>query len=233
MFAVPPAAAGENNKPKQGECKMNTSETRIVHGASLESILSGIAGGSITESVGAMSAMVLAIIGLAGIFPDALAAIATIVIGAVILMDGGLVGLVGQRLHSQEENERHTEELGGVTAGFFGGLAGIVLGILGLFQTMSDTLLAVAVLVYGATLLLEISHLNWQLQFQSQARSQDAPRIAAATGSGGLLVGLAAVVLGILAIVGLAPATLILAGLLSLGACALFSGPAITNWTRQ
>jgi hypothetical protein len=40
---------------------------------------------------------------------------------------------------------------------------------------------------------------------------------------GSLLIGLAAVVLGILAIIGLVPMTLVLVGLMSLGGCALFS----------
>jgi hypothetical protein len=47
-----------------------------------------------------------------------------------------------------------------------------------------------------------------------------------------MFIGLAAVVLGILAIVGLAPWTLILAGLLSLGASALFAGPVINAESR-
>jgi hypothetical protein len=43
------------------------------------------------------------------------------------------------------------------------------------------------------------------------------------TGSGNLFIGLAAVVLGILAIVGLAPMTLVLVGFLGLGADTFFS----------
>jgi len=206
---------------------MNTTETHAVHGAPTESTLSGIAGGSIAEGVGAIAAIALAIIGLAGILINDMAAVATIVIGAVILMEGGLAGLAYRRLPSQGASERQTRELGGgVTAEFFGGLAGIVLGILGLFQPMPDTLLAVAVLVFGATLLLgggAVSHLIWPVQIQIQAQTQEAPGTVLAVGAGGhMLVGLATVVLGILAIIGLFPMTLILVGLLSLGASALF-----------
>jgi hypothetical protein len=44
--------------------------------------------------------------------------------------------------------------------------------------------------------------------------------------SGQMLIGLGAVVLGILAVIGLSSLTLVLIGLLSLGASALFSGSA-------
>ena len=46
---------------------MNANETHAIHGPSTESILGGIAGGSITEGIGAIGAIVLTVIGLAGI----------------------------------------------------------------------------------------------------------------------------------------------------------------------
>ncbi len=186
-----------------------------------------MAGSSVAEGIGAIGAIVLAVIGLAGIMTSDMAAIATIVIGAVILMEGGLAGLTWRRLPSHGANQRQAQELsGGVTAEFFGGLAGIVLGILGLFQALPDTLLAAAVLVFGATLLLgggAVSRLIWPVQLQVQVPPQNAPGAVVAVGTGGhMLVGLAAIVLGILAIIGMVPMTLILVGLLSLGASALF-----------
>lgn len=210
---------------------MNTTETHTVHGHLSESLLSGIAAGSVTEGIGAIGAMILAIIGLAGILPSAMASIATIVIGTVILMEGGLAGVAGRWLSAQSATEKHSLALGGgVTAEFFGGLAGIILGILGLFQAMPETLLAVAVLVFGAALLLgggSILRLNRWLQLQNQVAAQDMSQTLAATNLGGfVLIGLATVVLGILAVIGLVPMTLILVGLLSLGASALFSGRA-------
>ena len=97
---------------------MNTTEAHAVHEHSTETFLSGLAGSSIAEGIGALSAMILAIIGLAGIFADDMAAIATIVVGAVILMEGGLAGLACRWLPFQGA-ERQTLELGGgVTAEF-------------------------------------------------------------------------------------------------------------------
>lgn len=213
---------------------MNTTETHAVQGPSMEAVLGGIAASSITEGIGAIGTIALAVIGLAGLYAYEMAAIATIVTGAIILMEGGLVSLACRRLAVLSAGERHARELGGgVTAEFFGGLAGIVLGILSLFQPAPDTLLAVAVLVFGAALLLgggTVSRLSWLLQTQSQTSSPDTTGAIAAMGTGGhMLIGLATVVLGILAIIGLAPMTLILVGLLCLGASALFSGSTING----
>jgi hypothetical protein len=225
-------------KQTQGDKKMNTTETHAVHGPSMEAVLGGIAANSITEGIGAIGTIALAVIGLAGLYAYEMAAIATIVIGAVILMQGGLVSLACRRLSAQGVSERHTRELGGgVTAEFFGGLAGIVLGILSLFQAAPDTLLAVAVLVFGAALLLgggTVSRLGWLLQTQNQTTPPDTSGAVVAVGSGGhMLIGLATVVLGILAVIGLVPMTLILVGLLCLGASALFSGSTINGSVAQ
>ena len=194
-----------------------TSETQM----SRETYLSGMVGGSVTENVGAIAAMILAILGLAGILATLLAAIATIIIGAVMLMDGVAVSAAARRLHSHAT---------GVTAGFFGGLAGIILGILALFKTIPDPLLSVAVLVFGAAMLLGggvVSRLNWMLQLRNSVPQEAAGPVFTA-GSGSLFVGLGTLVLGILAVIGIVPLTLVLVGLLTLGAGALFSGSAAT-----
>lgn len=208
---------------------MNTTETHSMH--TFESIVRPTAGTSITEGVGAVATIALAVIGLCGLWVNNLAAIATIVIGAVILMEGGTVTAAFRRLNYQGVSENQVRELGaGVTAEFFGGLAGIILGIVSLFQVMpyNFILLGVAVLVYGTALLLgggTVSNLGSAFQTQSQTATS-----VVSMGAGGhMFIGLAAVVLGILAIIGLAPWTLILAGLLSLGASALFAGPVINT----
>lgn len=114
---------------------------------------------------------------------------------------------------------------GSLTAEFLGGLAGVVLGILALFRMVPDTLLATALLVYGATLLLS-SFGNTAAAWRSASFAQPAMESMTArqiptAHSGHLLVGLGSVVLGILAVIGLAPVTLILVGLLSLAAAML------------
>ena len=122
-----------------------TSETRVEY-------FNGITGVSVTESAGAIGTIVLAIIGLAGVFANIVTPVATIVIGAVFLMEGVLLNATAKRQNSQGA-KRTLGMANGVTAGFFGGLAGIVLGILALFQTAPgnrpEVLLAVAVLFMG------------------------------------------------------------------------------------
>lgn len=193
-----------------------TSETHIEY-------FSGIANGSVTEGAGAIATIILTIIGLAGVFANIVAPVATIVIGAVFLMEGVWVNAVARRTSSQSQGARGTLGVGnGVSSGFFGGLAGIVLGILALFRTVpgtgADMLLAAAVLVYGAALLVGSGAISHLTAIQNPANP------AAAASSGSMFVGLASVVLGILAVIGLVPMTLILVGLLSLGSGALFSG---------
>lgn len=177
-----------------------------------------LAGGSVTEGIGALSAIVLAILGLAGIFTNIVASVATIVIGAVFLAESMLA-----RTAIRTPEGVRAGIGGGMTAGFFAGIAGIVLGILSFFRPDSAMFVAVALLAYGATLLLSggtLSRLSWL--------SQDVE-----AGSGSVLMGLAVTVLGILAVIGLVPMTLALVGLLCLGAGAFFSGPSHVQHATQ
>jgi len=174
-----------------------------------------LAGGSVTEGIGALGTIVLAILGLAGIFTNIVASVATIVIGAVFLAESMLARAAIGSLSAQGARSGIGS---GMTAGFFAGIAGIVLGILSFFRPDPGMFVAVALLVYGAALLLSggaLSRLSWLLN----------PQEAEAAGSGSVFMGLAVTVLGILAVIGLVPMTLALVGLLCLGAGAFFSGP--------
>lgn len=178
-----------------------------------------LASGSVTEGVGAISTIILAILGLCGIFNDIVASVATIVIGAVFLADSMLAKSAIATLNTQGVRSGFG---GGVTAGFFGGLAGIVLGILSFFHPVGDRLIPVAVLIYGAALFLSggmLARLNWLLN-----HPPGTSEVMIASGSGSAFMGLAVTVLGILAVVGLVPMTLALIALLCLGTGALFSG---------
>ncbi len=177
--------------------------------------LKWVAGGSMTEAAGAFATIALAIVGLAGVFSGTMAAIATVVIGAAILIESGSLGAASVAVRS--ETGTRTFEMGeGASAHFLGGIAALVLGILALLGVASETLLSVAVLALGASLL--IGSLNTQLFIGTyQARPF----------GGMVLIGLAGVVLGILAVIGLDQLTLVLVGLLSFGVGALFSGSAL------
>lgn len=173
-----------------------------------------VAGGSMTEGVGDFCVIVLAILGLIGVFSSAVAAIATIIVGAVFLADSVMVSAAARAL-----SEHASSRIGsGMSACFYAGIAGIVLGILSFFHTAPAQLLSVAVLVFGSSLFLSggtLSHLKVLLN-HPQGTSMP-------ISSGGTFIGLGVTILGILAVSGLAPLTLSLVGLLCLGIAALFS----------
>jgi hypothetical protein len=177
-----------------------------------------LTGSSVTEGIGALSTIVLAILGLAGIFTNIVASVATIVIGAVFLADSMLAKAAISTLN---ERAGRSESGSGMSAGFYAGVAGIVLGILSFFHS-APVFVAVALLVYGSALLLSggtLARINWLL-----ANPEGAESAAPAGSSGSVFMGLAVTVLGILAVIGLVPMTLALVGLLCLGAGAFFNG---------
>ncbi len=207
---------------------MNTTEAKTMQGPISTTTAREVAGGSAAEAIGAIAVIALSIIGLVGLLSAELAAIATIILGASFLVEGWVLGSTHRMAVTQSGFFSQSAQAGGVSAQGLGGLAGIVLGILGLFQHGSEVLLGAAVLVFGATLLLR----SWAsfyptlwLATPSQITSSATSMQFSASGWSGLvLVGVGAMVLGILAIVGLAPLTLVLVGLLSLGAAFLFGG---------
>lgn len=182
---------------------MNTSEAHAVQRPAEESVFKRIAGGLVGEAIGAIAVIALAIVGLAGEFSFTMAAIATIIIGATILIEGGFFAAAfgragtGSVVQSLESGDW-------LKAEFLGGMAAVVLGILALLGVFAPTLLAVAVLVLGASYLLGSAG-----EFGSGSHA---------------VVGLAAMVLGILAVVGLDQLTLVLVALLALGAMSFYSG---------
>jgi len=161
------------------------------------------------EAAAALAVVALAIVGLARTDSFILAAIAVIIFGAAILTEGGAgAAIFSARGQLGTEAESWT---GGLSSDFLAGVGGIVLGILALLGVASGVLLSVAALLFGAAYLL--SGLGGtQMAWFSYAFG------------GQLLVGLAAVVLGILAVVGQDSLTLVLVSLLILGAGALFTG---------
>ncbi|HEV2208252.1 MAG TPA: hypothetical protein VG167_05715 [Verrucomicrobiae bacterium] len=171
-----------------------------------------VAGGSMMEAIGAIATIALAIVGLTGIWPAILASVATIVTGAAFLIEGGSFGAstVASSSNLGGVSTVNTESNAGVSSAFLGGVAGIVLGILALLNVVAPTLLAVSLIVFGATFFLTM--LATGDGFSSGAQ---------------IMGGLAALVLGILAVCGVAQMSLILVGLLCVGGAGLFAGSAL------
>jgi hypothetical protein len=195
--------------------------------------------GGLIDAIGGIAAAVLAIIGLSGFDPERMADIATIVVGAALLIQGGTILSEYVQIF-QAAGTQASERVGGdgLAALFMVGAAGLVLGVLALLGMVSVGLTAIAVIAYGSALVLGSTTVR-QLHLL-QARMLQLPGARSGTellagqmaaGSAGiqLLTGLAATVLGILAIAGHDPVVLTLAALLVLGVTVLLTGSALSG----
>ncbi len=199
--------------------------------------------GGIVDAIGGIVAIVLAIIGLSGVYSTALLAVATIVFGAALLIQGGTMLSEYTKMMFPAGAAAPAEEFGGagLSSIFLVGAAGIVLGILALLNIYPQTLISAAVIAFGAALVLS-SNAVWQLyrmkrsvhQFAGARSAVSGGEVLAwemASGSAAMqcLAGLAAIVLGILAIVGRDTTTLDLVGILVLGATVLLTGGTLSG----
>ena len=197
-------------------------------------------GGSLAETIAGAGAIVLSILGLVGILPDALLGVATIAIGGAFLMaSGSIVSRLNELLTHVAGTTLDTGELAvGMTTEFMGGIAGIALGVLSLLGLVPNILLPVAAMAFGFTLLFgaraqsRISELEMQCNAAHEMTRRVAHEAASATFGIEALFGIGALTLGILSVVGLAPVTLTLIAMLSVGAATLFSGAAVSARMR-
>jgi hypothetical protein len=190
------------------------------------------------EALGAGGAAVLAILGLAGAIPLTMACVATILLGAAFLIEGGSVlsrygHVVRSLARPDEEHTIRAEVGGGTTAETLAGIAGVVLGILSLLGVFPEVLLPVSLIGFGGGMLLG-SAATSRLGAAAMEESGVGERLrhvmheaVRATSGGKTFVGIGAMVLGILALLGIAPLTLVLVGLLAVGLVALLSGTAL------
>ncbi|HVM48061.1 MAG TPA: hypothetical protein VMU04_08540 [Candidatus Acidoferrum sp.] len=167
-----------------------------------------MAGGAILEGIGGIAVIALAIVGLAGVLSREMAGIASIILGAAMLIEGGAFAASQYEVFRGEGGTaaRFARWSQSLDAGFLGALAGVVLGILSLLGIAPLTLVSVAALVFGATFACSA--------FSAWGSSK---RVS---------VGLAGLVLGLLAVCGLSSLTLVLVAFLCLGSAAIFSGAA-------
>jgi hypothetical protein len=195
------------------------------------------AGGGVAEALCGLAVVALAIAGLAHVYPAILAGIAVIVFGAGLLCADAAVATYFARLSMRRGFATAQMPAGGLGAEAVAGIAGIVLGILALVDVAPVVLVAVAVLPFGASVLMggaararlamrTATRPGWTEE--ESAAFQEAHTAAL---GGRALIGLAAVVLGILGIVFVAayPAdsrVLTLVALLCLGSGGVLTGSA-------
>jgi hypothetical protein len=164
-----------------------------------------------------------------------MAAISAIVVGVALIAQGGAIAArLDELIRELGASGRRTQIGGGVGAEIIGGGAAIVLGILALVGVDPGTLLPVAAIVLGGTLLFGGGA---QPELAAVDGHGVSPRVADATrrmvqASGGVfaLAGIAAAVLGILSLLGIGPfLTMVLVSTLVVGAAVLLNGGALTG----
>ncbi len=201
--------------------------------------------GGLVDAIGGVATIVLAIIALSGVNEAILAAIATIVFGAALLIQGGTMLTEYTKLVFPSGAVEPAEEGAGgagLSALFLVGSAGIVLGVLSLVGIQAVMLTAVAVIAFGGALLLS-SNSVWHLYRAKQAshgigsgRTGSeilAGQMASGSAAVQVLAGIAAIVLGILAVTGIRSEILTLVGLLVLGATVLLTGTTLSGATMS
>ncbi|HEX3407900.1 MAG TPA: hypothetical protein VHS81_11735 [Caulobacteraceae bacterium] len=175
--------------------------------------------GGATESMGGVAVVILAILALVGVVPRVLTPIAGIIFGAAFIVEGAAVAARQAALAGAD-----VELTGGVTVELAAGLAAIVLGVLSLIGITSPILMGALVITGGAALMLSAGVVG---------RMDGMTTLAAPTNSAAaahLLAGLAAVVLGILALTNAAAsAVLTTVALLVLGGSLMLSGTAMST----
>lgn len=187
--------------------------------------------GLFAEAVGGIATIALTIIALAGTSPDFLLAIATIVFGAALLIEGtSIVADYAHLLSSAAGAFGFQIGTGGLAAVFLAGITGIILGVLALLGIHPLTLASVAVIVFGSALLLSSSSILNLYTVKARMESDVAiGRAMSGTAGAQALAGVAAVVLGILAVAGAASLSLDIIALLVLGAAILVTGNGMNN----
>jgi hypothetical protein len=186
-----------------------------------------------TELLIALGAVVLSIVAIVGVFPMQLGAIAVIGIGAMLLFQGAAVALhYSELLYEAGATQRagSMEGTQSVANEFLAGTAGIILGVLALVGLQPTTLMSVAIIAYGGSLLLTSGEMTWRnalMVRESKAVRQIVQQIGSAAAGAQLLVGLASIVLGILGLVGTAAMMMILVAVLAMGTLILLRSSAV------
>jgi hypothetical protein len=187
--------------------------------------------GTLSETLSGAGALALAILALIGVIPSVLGPVAAIAAGVALVTGGGSIAaraltLVGSR--SRYDVRRQI--VGGLGMEAVTGAGGAVLGLLALLGISPVTLLPVAGIVLGTSLLMAsgaLTRLEGLLNETNTGHETSHRTLYVATGSD-FLVGIGAIVLGILALAGYSPVTLSLVALLSIGAAVLMSGSTLT-----
>jgi hypothetical protein len=192
------------------------------------------------DALAGMAAAVLGIAGMVGFDPEGMIGIATVVLGAALFIQGGTIVSEYANVMGTTGTSSSIEGVGseGLPVMFVVGAGGIVLGVLALLRIAPEALTAIAVIAFGSAMILSSSvvrqlyAIQWRALHTAPPRSGNelvAGQMAAGSAGVQLLAGLAATVLGILAVVGHNARVLTLAALLLLGVTVLLTGSTLSG----
>ena len=184
---------------------------------------------AIVQAVLGVGAGTLAVIGLEHFAALSLLAIATIVVGAALLFEGGVIAARFSALASLM-GETPFRLRGWMVTEFIAGVGAIALGILAVLHFAPFILVPIAAMALGISQ-MAISGLNTRLNALEISRSrsggsdQEEAResVMPYTGIGGIM-GLGALVVGLIALAGIDPIVLGLVAILSIAAAHLVNG---------
>jgi hypothetical protein len=189
-------------------------------------------GGSTLQILAGVGAIVVTAIGLAQVAPLQMAAVGAILVGLALFLEGATMAARFSDVTPMEgTHTRGGRQIGGgLSTEILGGITGIVLGVLAILGIEALIVLPVALIVFGAALLIGSAATTRYHRLEvsdpyAHERTEQTGRAAAGTQ---VLVGIAAVTLGILGLLGIEPLMLALIGLLAVGVTVLLSGTAIT-----
>lgn len=222
---------------------METTASSTTRPSDARSASAVVAGGSAIEAVGGIAVAVLTILALAGVIPAVLTSIAGIVFGVSLFIEGlsiaGEYTQISER--ASEARSGPVEFGGGVGVEVLVGLATTALGILSLIGVDAAALLPALIITGGVGLVLSagtMQRLN-DLRMMTGDHGEATRRVAAyavtGTAVAQTLGGVAAIVLGILALTATSPfeaagyGAMPQVGLLALGISIALSGGAVTG----
>jgi hypothetical protein len=193
---------------------------------------------SLGEASGGIALIVLSILALAKMDPMLLNAIAVILAGIALLIEEGslLTKYAGASSYAPAYGLPTSTAPDGVSAGTVAGVSGIVLGILAILGIAAAELTAVAIIIFGAALLFDfaakarIMAVRMMDRENSVQSARFALTAASNTNTSAMLVGVALITLGILALAGLTTSILVTVALLGLGAYLFLQNAAVAGW---
>jgi hypothetical protein len=196
-----------------------------------------VAGGSLAEGVAGAGAVAVSIIGLAGVVPGYMAGVAAILVGAAFLLFGTSVAArYTQLLKEETKGQAGTYEIAsGMSAEFFAGIAGVILGILALLGVIPGILAGVAAIIFGGASILgmgttaRLNDLEIEKKWDKETSRHIARTAVKAAEGMQILIGLGIIVLGIIAVIGIFPEMIALVALLSAGFSNLLTGTALSG----